>query len=131
VVDRVVDDVFERGLVLLLRFDHLRPEAAAEDMVAAAVPLVEGPRVLPVEVAHPVGEVRDRRFDYQVVVVAHEAARVHLPAVAALDAPQDVHEDHTVPVVEHDRLPVVAARRDVVVGTGGEVATRSTHRCRP
>jgi putative intracellular protease/amidase len=130
VVDRVVDDVFNRGLVLLLRFDHLRPEPAAEDVVAPAVALVERPCVGTVEIAHPIGEVRDRGFDYQVVVVTQEAARVHPPAVTALDAAQDVHEDHAVPVVGDDRLLVVPARRDVVVRAGGEVTMRSTHRRR-
>jgi hypothetical protein len=45
VVERVLDDVFERRFVLLLRFDQLGPEASAKDVVAAAVPFVEGARV--------------------------------------------------------------------------------------
>jgi hypothetical protein len=126
-MDGVVEDVFERCLVLLLGFDHLRPEAAAKDVVAPAMPLVERAGVGAVQVAHPVGEVRDRRFDHQVVVVPHQAARVHLPAVAASDASQDVDEDLAVPVVQHDRGLVVAARRHVVVRVGGEVAMRPTH----
>jgi hypothetical protein len=128
VVERILDDVFERGFVLLLRFDQLGPEASAKDVVAAAVPFVEGARVGAVQVAHAIGEVRDRRFDNQVVVVPHQAADMGAPAVPALHAPKDVHEDHPVPVVQHDRSLVVAARRDVVIRAGGEVAMRATHR---
>jgi hypothetical protein len=126
-MDGVVNDIFERGLVLLLGFDHFRPEPTAEDVVAPAMPLVERACVGTIQVAHPVGEVRDRRFDHQVVVVSHQAARVHLPAAAASDASQNVDEDHAVPVVQHDRGLVVAAGRNVVVGPGGEVAMRPTH----
>ena len=126
-VERVVDDVFERGLVLLLRFDQLRPEAAAKDMVAAAMALVEGSRVDAVQVSHAVREVRDGRLDDEVVVVPQQAADMNAPVVAALHTPQDVHEDHAVPVVQHDGSLVVAARCDVVVGAGGEVAMRATH----
>ena len=69
-VDRVVEDVVERVVVLLFGFDHSGPEAAAEDMVLAAVSFVEGAGVLAVEVTHALGEVRLRRLDEQVVVVA-------------------------------------------------------------
>jgi hypothetical protein len=125
-----MDYVFERGFVLLLRFDQLRPEAPAKDMVAAAVPFVEGARVGAVQVAHAVGEVGDGRLDDEVVVVPQQAADMNAPVVAAHHTPQDVHEDHAVPVVQHDRSLVVAARCDVVVGAGGEVAMRATHHVR-
>jgi hypothetical protein len=127
VVDRVVEDVFEGGVVLLLRLDHLRPEALAEDVVLALVALVEGASVLAVQVAHPVREVREGRLDDQVVVVAEQAAGVETPVVAALDAPQDLEEDGPVPVVLEDRRVVVPLRSEVVVGPGGEVAVRSPH----
>ena len=129
-VERVLDDVFERVFVLLFRFDQLRPEAPAKDMVAAAMPFVEGARVGAVQVAHAVGEVRDRRFDDQVVVIPQQAADMCPPAVAALHAPEDVYEDHAVPVVQHDRSLVVAARPDVVIRAGCEVSMRATHRVR-
>ena len=69
-VDRVVEDVLQRLRVLLFRLDHAGPEPFAEDVVASAVTLVEGAGVLAVEVAHAVGEVRERRLDDEVVVVA-------------------------------------------------------------
>jgi hypothetical protein len=90
VVDRVVEDVIERVVVLVLGLDHLRPEPLTEDVVLAAMALVEGPGVLAVEVSHAVGEVGERRLDEQVVVVAEQAAGMEAPPVPAPDAPQDV-----------------------------------------
>jgi hypothetical protein len=85
VVDGVLDDVLDRGGVLILALDHLRPEATAEDVVDAPVALVEAACVRAVEVAHAVGEVRLGRFDEQVIVVAHQAARVDPPAITVHD----------------------------------------------
>jgi hypothetical protein len=45
VMERIVEDVLGRGRVLLLVLDHLRPETAAENVIATPVPLVEGARV--------------------------------------------------------------------------------------
>jgi hypothetical protein len=127
-MDRVFEDVLERLVVLLCRLDLFRPEPAPEDVVLPAVAIVEGASVLTVEVAHPVREVGERRFDEEVVVVAEQAAGVQAPAVATADAPQDLGEDGPVAVVAEDRRVVIAFRADVVVGAGGEVAARSSHR---
>jgi hypothetical protein len=127
VVDRVVENVFEGGGVLILRLDHLRPEAAPEDVVTPAVTLVEGTGIGAVEVAHAVGEVGPGRFEDEVVVVPQQAEGVGSPAVAALHPPQDVEEDGPVFVVRDDRGAVVSARADVVVRAGGEVAGWASH----
>jgi hypothetical protein len=129
-MDRVVDDICERRFVLLLGFDQFRPEPAAEDVVAATVSVIERPRVLAVEVAHAVGEIRQRRFDDEVVVISHQAAGVQLPAIAAHDPAQDANERVPVGVVEDDRRVVVPRRRDVVVGARGERTSFATHCCR-
>jgi hypothetical protein len=127
VVDRVVEDVLHRLDVLLFGLDHLRPEALPKDVVLPAVPGVERARVLAVQVAHPVREIRERCLDDEVVVVPHQAADVEPPAVAAADAREDVEERQPVGVVAEDRRVVVALRRDVVVRAGLDVAVRSTH----
>jgi hypothetical protein len=127
-VDGVVEDVVEGVVVLLLGFDHPRPEAFPEDVVHATMALVEGARVLAVEIAHAVGEIREGRLDHEVVVVREQAARVEPPAVALPHALQDLDEDGAVPVVEEDRLVVVPFCADVVVRAGGEVAVRASHR---
>jgi hypothetical protein len=130
-VDRVVEHVFERLRVLLFGLDHSGPESFAEDVVTAVVTLVEGAGVLAVQVAHAVGEVRERCLDDEVIVVAEQAASVELPAVAPADAPQELGEDGTVPVVEKDRSATVSFRADVVVRAGGEITVRSSHLRRP
>jgi putative intracellular protease/amidase len=127
-MDRVVDDVLERVVVLVLRFDHPRPEPSAEDVVLAAVTFIEGTGVLAVEVAHPVGEVCERGLDEQVVVVPQQAAGMEPPAVAPSDALQDLDEDRAIPVVLEDRRVVVALGSDVVVGAGGQVPVLASHR---
>ncbi len=90
-------------------------------MVLPFVPFVEGAGVAAVQIPHPVGKVRQRGLDEQVVVVAHQAAHVSAPAVAPFDPAQNVEEDDPVSIVQHDRRMVVAAYPDVVVGAGFEV----------
>jgi hypothetical protein len=126
-VDRVVEDVLERGAVLLFGLDRSRPEAAAKDVVLPAVAFVERAGVLAVEVAHSLGQVRERRFDEQVVVVAEEAAGMQAPAVPAPDTLQDPDEDGAVGVVQEDRRLVVSLRADVVVRAGGDISVRASH----
>ncbi|MDX6414042.1 MAG: hypothetical protein QOH23_1452 [Gaiellaceae bacterium] len=127
VVGRIVDDVFQGCLVLLLRLDELRPVTAAEEMILATVLLVEGARVAAVQIPHARVQVRGGGLDDQVVVVSHQAARVQAPAVAPLDAPQEVEEDDVVFPVEHDRRPVVPPGDDVVVSPGHERSMWSSH----
>jgi hypothetical protein len=99
----------------------------AEDVVLAAVPFVEGAGVLAVQVAHAVGEVRQRGLDEEVVVVAEQAAGVEAPAIVALDPAQNLEEDPPVVVVLEDRSIVVALRPDVVVGAGCEETMWTSH----
>jgi hypothetical protein len=127
VVERVVDDVVDRRLVLLVRLDHFRPVAVAEDVVLPLVALVEGAGIGAVQISHPVGEVREWGLDQEVVVIAHQAAHVSEPAVAPFDPAQDVEEDDPVSIVEDDRRVVVAPDPDVVVGARGEVTVGPSH----
>jgi len=128
VVEGVVDDVLDRGFVLLVRLDHLGPVAAAEDVILPLVAFVEGAGIAAVQVPHPVGEVRQRGLDEEVVVVPHQAAHVRAPAVAAFDPPEDVEEDDPVAIVHHDRRLVVAPDPDGVEGTRFEVTEGPSHR---
>ena len=121
-MDRIVEDVLERGLVLLLGFDRLRPVAAPEDVVLPPVPLVEGAGVAAVQVAHSLVQVGGGCFQDEVVVVSHQAADVDAPAVSAFDAPEEMEEHHPVLAVDDDRCVVVPAAPDVVVAAGDEVA---------
>jgi hypothetical protein len=126
-MERVIDDVLDRVVVLLLGLDHPRPEPLAEDVVLAAVPCVERFRVLAVEIAHAVREVGGGSLDEQVVVVAHEAPDVEAPAVPPLHPPQDVDEGGAIVGVAEDRPVVIALRSDVVVRARREVAEWPSH----
>jgi hypothetical protein len=128
VVKGIVDDVFDRGPVLLVRLDHLRPVAATEEVVLPSVAFVEGPGVAAVQIPHSLVEVRHRGLDEQVVVISHEAANVSAPAVAPFHPAQDVEEDDPVSIVHDDRRVVVAADPDVVVRAGFEVTEGASHR---
>jgi len=127
VVERVVHDVVDRRLVLVLRLDHFRPIAVAEDVVLPLVAFVEGAGIGAVQIPHPIGEVRQGGLDQEVVVIAHQAAHVSKPAVAPFDPAQDVEEDDPVSIVEDDRRVVVAPDPDVIVGTRGEVTVGPSH----
>ncbi|HEY5659415.1 MAG TPA: hypothetical protein VIR59_01415 [Gaiellaceae bacterium] len=96
-------------------------------MVFPAVTLVEGAGVLAVEVAHPLGQVPERRLDDEVVVVTEETASVQAPAVPPADPLQDPDEDPPVGIVEEDRRPAVPFGTDVVASAGLVVAERSSH----
>ena len=127
-MDRILEDVLERGHVLLLGFDRLRPVAAPEDVILAPVPLVEGTGVAAVQVAHPFVQVGSRRFQDEVVVVPHQAGDVDAPAVSAFDAPEEMEEHDPVLSIDDDRCVVVSAAPDVVVAAGDEVAVGTPHR---
>jgi hypothetical protein len=127
VVEGVIHDVVDRGLVLILRLDHFRPVAAAEDVVLPLVTFVEGAGIGAVQIPHPIGEVWQWGLDQEVVVVSHQTAHVSEPAVAPFDPAQDVEENDPVSIVEHDRSVVVAPDPDVVVGTRGEVTVGPSH----
>jgi hypothetical protein len=97
--DRVGEDVGDRGLVLLLRLDHPRVEAGAEQVaVARRVQLVEALGVDAVQPLHPVGEVGAGAVDDQVVVRSHEAVGVAVPAVAVDRLGQELEEEDAVRV---------------------------------
>jgi hypothetical protein len=127
VVERVVHDVVDRCLVLVVRLDHFRPVAVAEDVVLPLMAFVEGAGVGAVQIPHPIGKVREWGLDQEVIVIAHQAAHVSEPAVAPLDPAQNVEEDDPVSIVEDDRRVVVAPDPDVVVGARGEVAVGPSH----
>jgi len=80
--NRVLADVFERGADVLVAVDDPRGEASSPQMAVAAVAEVEPLRVAAVQVLHAARELLLRRLDEQVVVGAHQAHRVHAPAVA-------------------------------------------------
>jgi hypothetical protein len=112
---------------VLLALDHPRREAFAEEVAPAFVPPVERLGVDPVEPAHPFGEAPELGLEDEVVVVRHQAERVHAPVVA-LDLLREEAEEQA-EVVRHPerRRAGHASRRDVVDPARGELVSRSPH----
>ena len=77
--DRVEHDIAGQlqEVRLLLHNDPLVP--ALEHMPHAPMPPVEALGIDPVQLAHAFGQVAVRRLDQQVIVVVHQAVRVHGP----------------------------------------------------
>jgi hypothetical protein len=112
---------------VLLALDHPRREAFAEEVAPAFVSSVERLGVDPVEPAHPFREAPELGLDDQMVVVRHQAERVHSPVVA-LDLLREEAEEQA--EVVHDperRLAGHASRRDVVDPGRRKLVSRSPH----
>jgi hypothetical protein len=101
--------------------------AALEDVSGAFVRRIEPRAVRPVEPLHPVGQVRARRFEQQVIVGVHEAVGVAAPRVPAHRISQRGKEDLTIRGGRQHRASAVPAGRDVVEAFSGEDARWSCH----
>jgi hypothetical protein len=99
---------------VLLGLDRAGVEAGAEEVAVTAVPLVDALGVDAVQPLHSVGEVGPRAADDEVVVRAHEAVGVAVPAVAVDRLGQDLEEEETVVVVQEEELREDGAGADVV-----------------
>jgi hypothetical protein len=66
------------------------------------------------EPLHPCYQVRLRRFDHQVVLIAHQQPRMHPPSRAGTDIAQRAQEPLTIGVVSEDRLPPVTTIQNVI-----------------
>jgi hypothetical protein len=118
----VRQDVLDRGAILLVTLDRLGGEALAEEVILAPVLLVEALGVAAVDLLHPAREVGIVQLDYEVEVIAHQAAGVNLPAAASGRTSDQGDEHAAVIVVGEERHTVVATRRDVVEGVRDDVA---------
>jgi hypothetical protein len=90
--------------------------AALEQVAGAAVAPVEGLRVDPAEVAHPLAEIGRQRLDHQVVVVAHQAVGVAQPSAPGDGAPEQIEKVLPVGIILIDSRSSVAAPGHVVQG---------------
>jgi hypothetical protein len=93
----------------------------------AAVLRVEGLCVAAVQTAHARRELLSGRLDDEVVVVAHQAAGVQLPAVLVDDSRQDPEVEQPIVVFEVDQASSHAARGDVVEAVGKQRAWTARH----
>jgi hypothetical protein len=87
-------------LTLLLDEDSLEP--ALEDMSQPLVGSVERLCIHTIQVAHATREIRIRRFDQQVIVIAHKAIGMADPSEALNDIPYNLKEQSSVIIGEED-----------------------------
>ena len=71
-----------------------------------------------IEAMHPLGNVGIRRFDHEVVMIAHEAIGMAQPVVALLRFDKYLEEFKIVAIIMKYRLPSIAAGGDVIHGAG-------------
>jgi hypothetical protein len=91
------------------------------------VPPVERLGVDAVEAAHPFGEAPELGLQDQMVVVRHEAERVHAPAVAFDLLREEAEEQAEVVRVPERRRAGNTSRRDVVDPGWRKLVSRSPH----
>ena len=102
-------------------------EPAVEKVAVSFMPLVEKLGVDAVKLSHAKGKVAVGRFDQKMVVVGHEAVRMAQPVITLVDVLKGVEEILAVPVVFEDGLLFIAARGNMIYGTGVFYAKRAGH----
>ena len=97
--------------------DKDRLESTLKDMPDSCMLAIEPLRVDAVEELHSTRQVGFRRFDQQVVVVAHQAVPMTDPAVPNDDITENLYESSPVFVVEEDVFSRISTTGDVVEGS--------------
>jgi hypothetical protein len=123
----VLDHVAADCGKLVLVFDRAAPEPLAEEMTPAPVAPVEALRVASVQSLKAGGQLRHGRLDDEVVMICHQAERVHAPVVLAHGAGQEAEEDPAVVVVPVDRDLPCPTRSHVKEAVGEDVPRQSRH----
>jgi hypothetical protein len=98
----------------LLHDDRLLP--TLEDVPAVSVNLVEPLGIDAFELPHPIGQIRVRRLQEQVVVVGDDTVCVAPPIEALAHISEHLQEQLPVAVKAEDVPTTVTARRDVLQG---------------
>ena len=117
-LDRVVEDVFDRVLVVALVVDDPRREAPAEERSFPPEACVVLAGVVALEPLGSSREVLDPAVDDRVIVGAEQAVAVEAEAPAAGGLLQECQEHVAVLVVHEEERLVDGVRRDVEVAIG-------------
>jgi hypothetical protein len=123
--DRVVADIAERGLEVLLVTDDPGAEAVSEQVAPAVPAIVEPLRIRAVEPSHAGREIVATRFDDDVVVRAQQGPGVQLPAEPAAARVQRRGEPVAIVTVAEDERVAGAARRHVPDAFARELLARN------
>jgi hypothetical protein len=125
--DGILDHVAADRDELLLVLDRTAPEPLAEEMAPASVARVEALRVAAVQPLEPGRQLGDGRLEDEVVVVGHQAERVHAPVVFAHRCCEQAQEDPAVVVVPVDRDLSGTTRRHVKEAVEEDVSRQPRH----
>jgi hypothetical protein len=112
---------------VLVVADHPDREAPSKDVSMATVTHVEPLGVDAVEVLHARRQALDRRLDNEVIVRAHEAVRMAVPAVASGDQGEEGDEKTSIDGVEVDLAREHATGRHVEDPVGQVGAPNAGH----
>jgi len=93
--------------------DGCRVESALEEMAGHSMAAVERLRVDAVQPLEAIGERRFDQFDYEVVVVRHQAVRVESPLAPLAGGIEQGDQASSIGVVAEDFLASVSSRGDV------------------
>jgi hypothetical protein len=75
---------------------------------------IEALRIEPIQLPHAASQISCRRFDEQMIVIAHQAVRVTAPGKAVEHVPDYLKEETPIRVIPKDGLAAVPARGDMV-----------------
>src|SRR5205823_8032429 len=123
----IEDDVPKSLEEMLLRLDRFRAVAGAKEVAPANVVAIEELRVAAVQRLHAAGQIGDLALDHEVVVRAHHAEAVALPAASLADGREQTDEAVVVGVCAADRRRIDAVHRDVEHTVRDVEATYASH----
>jgi hypothetical protein len=123
---RVVVDVLNEALEVLLLLDDAALEAALEEVADAVVAAVEPDRVEAVQPLHAGRQLRLCRVDEDVEVVVEQAPGDDVPAVLPRHAVEELEPRLAIEVVEDDAPLLDAARDHVIPGGCRQLAARDS-----
>ena len=92
--------------------------AAAEHVTDEFVPVIEADGVGALEPRHPGNQVGVGSFQHQMIVIAHQAIGMHLPAGLMTGFGQGFEEILPVHTIQEDVLATISATHDVVDRAG-------------
>jgi hypothetical protein len=124
---RVVEDVVDRPLEVILVVDDPRREALAEERALAFVPCVVLARVVAVQPVERRGEHLVRPLDRHVVVRVHQAVGVEREAGASDRASEVEREEAVVAVVAEELRLLYRVRRDVEIARREIGSAQASH----
>jgi hypothetical protein len=91
--------------------------SALEKMTGPLMALIEELGVDAVQLPHADGKIAVRRFDKEIIVIAHEAIGMTEPIVAFINVLESVQEVNAVLVVFKDGFFIIASRGDMIDST--------------